>query len=457
MKSNYYLLVLVGLLLLPSTRVFAGDISVAAGQDLQQHLNNANQGDHLLLQPGLYRGNFSLNQSLTLRGQPGVIIDAGGQGNALTINAANVTIEGMTIRHWGDDLTDINAGIFIDKKARGTLVRGNRLQGDAFGIWVDATEEVQLLDNRIEGNPQMRSSDRGNGIHLYGVKGALVKNNEIWHSRDGIYIESSNGNELADNFLHDVRYGIHYMYSYHNKLINNHTRNTRTGYALMQSKFLTVINNRSENDQNYGILMNFITNSTLEGNRVEGVHGQQDDFSGSQGKAVFIYNSLFNRISYNTFGTSDLGIHLTAGSENNQIWANAFIGNRQQVKYVASRQQDWSHEGTGNYWSDYLGWDMDGDGIGDIAYEPNDGIDKLLWKYPEVKVLLNSPAIETLRWVQRQFPVLKSPGVSDSVPMMLPPGKEPSHEVPETIVQTNNPSTKYHADHSAHQSAEEKI
>jgi nitrous oxidase accessory protein len=36
---------------------------------------------------------------------------------------------------------------------------------------------------------------------------------------------------------------------------------------------------------------------------------------------------------------------------------------------------------------------------------------------------MNSPGIELLRWVQRAFPVLKSPGVEDSHPLMqLPTG-----------------------------------
>ena len=64
---------------------------------------------------------------------------------------------------------------------------------------------------------------------------------------------------------------------------------------------------------------------------------------------------------------------------------------------------------------------MDGDGIGDVAYEPNDGVDRLLWKFPTAKLLFNSPAIEVLRWVQRQFPVLKSPGIVDSYPLMSNP------------------------------------
>ena len=75
-------------------------------------------------------------------------------------------------------------------------------------------------------------------------------------------------------------------------------------------------------------------------------------------------------------------------------------------------------DGRGNYWSDYLGWDRNDDGVGDVAYEPNDNVDRLLWLYPQVRLLMNSPSIELLRWVQRAFPVIKSPGVQDSYPLM---------------------------------------
>jgi nitrous oxidase accessory protein len=83
--------------------------------------------------------------------------------------------------------------------------------------------------------------------------------------------------------------------------------------------------------------------------------------------------------------------------------------------------QEWSADGRGNYWSDYLGWDRNNDGLGDIAYEPNDNVDRLLWLYPQVRLLMNSPGIELLRWVQRAFPVMKSPGVLDSHPLMKSP------------------------------------
>ena len=408
--------------------VQAETIHVSPTENLQAVLDNSQAGDQIVLSKGIYQGNFVLPQSIELTGEKGAVLDGQNKGHALQISQPLTYVHHLRIQNWGDDLTDMNAGIFVAKSAATSRIEHNYLHGGGFGIWVDATPDVQIISNKVEGDLNLRSSDRGNGIHLFNVKGLLAQDNEVWHTRDGIYIDTSNGNKLIGNYLHDLRYGVHYMYSYHNLVQDNFTYQTRTGYALMQSKFLTVIGNRSKNDANYGILMNYITNSTIQNNRVEGIqntrnpHMQQSSSQvGLEGKALFIYNSLFNKIRDNLFAESDMGIHLTAGSEDNVLSGNAFVSNKEQVKYVATRKQDWSDEGVGNFWSDYLGWDMDGDGIGDVEYEPNDSVDRLLWKFPSAKLLLNSPAVETLRWVQRQFPVLKSPGVVDSHPLMAVP------------------------------------
>ena len=84
-------------------------------------------------------------------------------------------------------------------------------------------------------------------------------------------------------------------------------------------------------------------------------------------------------------------MHFTAGSEGNEITGNAFVGNRNQVKYVGTRDLDWSKGGRGNYWSDNPAFDLNGDGIADTAYRPNDLVDRVLWTAPSAKVLINSP------------------------------------------------------------------
>jgi len=408
------------LLLLSLSPLFAQSFSL---QTLQQQLDQAPPHSTFNIPIGFYQGNLEINQPIVLNGQKGVIFDGNRQGHVIKINAPNVTIQNIKIQNSGFNLTNLDAGIFVTKKAENTIIKNNIFYHNASGMWLDACHGAQILNNKIEGDLSIRSQDRGNGIHLFNVQNTLVDNNEIWHTRDAIYIDTSNFNTLQNNNMHDLRYGVHYMYSYNNKVLNNYSHHTRSGYALMQSKYLTVIGNRSENDENYGILMNFITKSTIKNNIIKGIKQGGSvglDLGGlaEEGKAIFIYNSLYNEISGNLFQDSGIGIHLTAGSEDNTIFANSFINNHTQVKYVANRQQEWSVNKKGNFWSDYLGWDRDNNGVGDRPYIPNDNIDKLLWKYPLAKVLMHSPAVEILRYVQHQFPVLQSPGVRDSYPLM---------------------------------------
>ncbi|SHM35038.1 nitrous oxide reductase family maturation protein NosD [Vreelandella subglaciescola] len=408
----------LSLSLWPGT-LLAADWTASPGQSLQPLVANAAGGDLVILPKGRYPGPLVIDRALTLRGEDGAVIDGGGTGHAVIIEAPDTVIDGVGVENWGADLTAMDAGIFIARQATGSVVQNARLQGPGFGIFLDGVHNAVIQDNVIRGDAELRSQDRGNGVHLFNVENVRVAGNDIRQTRDGIYIDTSRETLLQGNRMQDLRYGVHYMYAHDNRLEGNVTVNTRTGYALMQSKRLTVLNNRSTNDLRYGMLMNNITHSTIRGNRISDIRqqGGAGTVSGNDGKALFVYNAQFNRLEDNRLESSDIGIHLTAGSEDNVVTGNAFLHNRQQVKYVATRTQAWD----GNYWSNYLGWDMDDDGVGDTAFEPNDAMDRLLWRYPAAKVLMDSPAVLALRWVQRQFPVFRPQGVRDSDPLMTQP------------------------------------
>lgn len=411
----------------------AENIKLTPQDNLQQQLDKAVDGDVVLLAPGLYLGNFIIDHAITLSAQQDdlgkVIIDAQGDGHALLLKNSNITIKNLTIVNWGSNLTEQHSAIYSEKKSSHIVIENNKLKGDGFGIWLQKSEHIKVLNNTVEGNLSLRSADRGNGIQLSIVKHAEVRGNEIFNTRDGLYIISSQENILENNTLHDLRYGIHYMYSYDNSVINNFAYNTRAGYALMSSRRLIISGNTTIDSEDYGFLFNYITQSTISNNVVKRVWTKPENkVLGRDGKGLFVYNSGYNTLRNNLVEGAEIGIHLTAGSENIKIYGNSFINNPTQVKYVSNKKQEWSMEGKGNYWSNYLGWDMNNDNIGDVMFEPNDGIDKLVWQYPEMKMLMDSPAIIILRWVQRQFPVLKPPGVKDSFPLMSSPHHQNTDE-----------------------------
>ena len=188
---------------------FSCGVALAAPQPITRLPLQAEGENRWRLPAGDYPGQFSLDQPMELICDSGAVFQAGGEGNGLLIEASDVTVDGCTVVDWGRDLTAMNAGIFIQPKAQRVVIRNNRLRGPGFGVWVDSSRDVSLIGNRIEGDTSIRSQDRGNGIHLYAVSGARIIDNQVRHTRDGIYIDTSNGNHIEGNVLEDLRYGVH--------------------------------------------------------------------------------------------------------------------------------------------------------------------------------------------------------------------------------------------------------
>ncbi len=211
---------------------------------------------------------------------------------------------------------------------------------------------------------------------------------------------TSNHNVVRGNSFHDLRYAVHFMYTNHSEVLDNLSVGNLAGYAMMYSDHLTLRDNVSDADHDNGLLFNYANDSRIEGNVVRGSE-----------KCVFIYNANKNRFVGNWFEGCQIGVHFTAGSEGNEITENAFVNNRNQVKYVGTRLLDWSVNGRGNYYSDNPAFDLKGTGIADTAYRPNDLMDQVIWRAPAAKMLLNSPAVQVVRWAQARFPAIHPGGV----------------------------------------------
>lgn len=425
--------------------VRSATVTVAPG-DLAPALAGAAPGDTLVLAPGTHSGPVTVRVPVTLQGQPGAVVDGRGIGNVLTITASDVIVRGVEVRNSGLSLHEQNSGIFVGKEAHRAVIEDNRLRDNLIGIYVWGGNNVLVRRNDVVGRSDLRVPERGNGIQLWNAPGTKVLGNTIRQGRDGIFTTTSKNNVFSGNRFEQVRFAVHYMYTNDSEVSDNVSVGNDVGYAIMFSNNLVIRNNRSQGDRDHGLLLNYANSSTIEGNTIAGrfddaQRGAQradgeavadkdiprDTETPAGGlrsgtwKCVFIYNANKNRLTGNRFEGCEIGVHFTAGSERNVISGNAFIGNRTQVKYVGTRRLDWSDKGRGNYWSDNAAFDLNGDGIADEAYRPNDAVDRVMWAYPAAKLLLNSPGVQVIRWAQKQFPALHPGGVIDSAPLMNPP------------------------------------
>lgn len=389
----------------------AAEIEVAPEDDLQAAIAGAMAGDRLRLGAGRHQGPVTVDKRLTLVGADGAVVEGNGRGSVITVTAPEVTIERLTVSGSGTDVPGMDSGILVRRSATGATIAGNRLEGNLFGVYLHGAAGSQVSDNTILGRSDLRLSEAGNGVSIWNAPGAKVTGNDIRFGRDGIFVNASRHNVFENNRFADLRFAIHYMYTHDSKVVGNVSRGNHVGWALMYSDRLEVHDNTSIGDRDHGLLLNYVNSSAISGNVVRS----------SEGKCLFIYNAHKNRIRGNRFEGCPIGIHFTAGSERNEVYGNAFIGNETQVKYVGSRHVVWSHEGRGNFWSDNAAFDLDGDGIADRPYRPNDIVDDVLWRYPQAKLLLNSPAVDLLRFAQQHFPGLTPGGVVDTAPLVSPP------------------------------------
>ncbi|MCZ7559577.1 MAG: nitrous oxide reductase family maturation protein NosD [Burkholderiaceae bacterium] len=388
----------------------AGERIVAPGEPIQPLLDALPSGATVRLAPGRHAGPLRIDRPLTLLGEPGSVLVGPGTGSVIVVTAADVRIEGLEITGSGLEVPEMDSAIRLAQTAERARIRSNRLVDNLFGVYVHGASGSIIENNLIEGRRDLRLSEAGNGVSIWNAPGAQVIGNAIRYGRDGIFVKTSSHNLFANNSFETLRFAIHYMYTNDSRIVGNRSRGNHVGWAIMYSDRLEIRGNVSDDDRDHGLMLNSTNRSQLIGNVVRGGHE----------KCVFVYAANGNLLKDNWFEGCPIGIHFTAGSEGNTMTGNAFVGNRNQVKYVGTRYLDWAHEGRGNYWSDNPAFDLDGDGIADRPYRPNDVMDAILWTLPAAKALVNSPAVQMVRWAQARFPALYPGGVVDSAPLMRP-------------------------------------
>lgn len=207
-------------------------------------------------------------------------------------------------------------------------------------------------------------SDFYSGICLTFSKNTIISRNIITNNEWGIWLEHAHYNFITENTIANNNYnGIYLGNSTNNRISRNTiTKNTGYGMWLERSDNNAIIGN-TVTEHWMGISLAIDSNdNTVSGNAItnndEGIH-------------LF---SSFNDIYENIMTSNWYGI-FSLHSGSNIIYRNNFIENIKQASMNESYVDIWDNGCEGNYWSDYKGRDMDGDGIGDTLL-PHQGLDQ---------------------------------------------------------------------------------
>ena len=410
MRTRRKILGLIALLVFMVRPGWTQQVNVAPDGDvitIQEAIDRTEAGDTLKIKAGMYREhNITVDKPLTILGEEGVIIDGERKGFVIVITADDVTLKNVEVRHASTSFMEDYAGILVEETDN-TVIENVTLTDNFFGIYLAKTTNSLIKNNHITASGE-RETKSGNAIHLWYTKDARIIDNYAAGHRDGLYFEFVDGAFISGNVSEEnIRYGIHFMYSDNCRYQENLFRDNGGGVAVMYTSNVEIINNRFEDNWGssaYGMLLKEINRSRIEGNTFE-----------NNSVGLYIEATSRNDINNNTFRQNGWAVKLMANSTDNMFTQNNFIANSFEVS-TNSRQNFNTFEK--NYWSQYEGYDLDRDGIGDVPHRPVRLFSILVEKQPQSLLLLRSLLIDILDAAEKFMPALTPETLIDSKPQM---------------------------------------
>ena len=399
----------------------AGSLEVCAGScqypTIQAALDAATPGATIAVKNGDYQGPVVIDKAVTLMGVGSPVIDGAGHGTVVRIDSPNVVLQGFVIQNSGSNFDKEDSGVYIE--GTGVQILDNQLLNTLFGVNAAQSHDLVIARNRIVGM-DVDMGVRGDGIKVWYSHRTQILENHIIGSRD-LLVWYSNDVVVRDNTIEQGRYGFHFMNSdngiaEHNRLFDN-----SVGIYLMYGKHFTIRDNLlqgSRGPSGHGLGLKEVDGVEVEGNII------YDNRIG-----VYIDNSplspdLSNHFRVNLLAYNDIGLGLLPSSHNNVFSQNSLVDNQEQISVLGSGplgDNQWSENGLGNFWSDYVGYDANGDGVGDVPYRSEQLSEQLMHSWPVLQLFRFSIAETAVDFGSKAVPMFRQePKLTDALPLVEP-------------------------------------
>ena len=381
---------------------------------LAEALAAARDGDTVEVRGGRYSGNLVINKSVSVVGVGAPVLDGRGKGTVVHITAPDVVLKGFVVRGSGENLEREDAGILVS--ASRVRIEDNRLEDVLFGIGVQEAPEAVLRGNTIEGKA-LPVALKGDAIRLWASPRSTVEDNTVRGARDLLFWYSD-GTTIRRNRVTDGRYGLHLMKTSDTLVEGNALEDNSVGVYLMYARNVSLLGNtlaRNRGPSGFGIGLKDTEDVVVRDNVV---------LDNRVGVYMDTSPNATHAFQRNAFAYNGVGIVIFPDVQGATFSENSFVDNMEQVSIRGGgdlKGNVWTRAGRGNFWSDYVGYDGDGDGRGDVAYRSERLFENMMDRYPLLRLFIFSPAAQAVDSAARAFPLVQpQPKMVDPAPLMEP-------------------------------------
>ena len=349
---------------------------------------------------GVHRGDWIIRRSVTLRGAPGAVLEGTGAGTVVSVEADDVLLDNLVIRHSGRRNTTEDAGI----KAKGRRVRITdvRVEQTLFGILLHECRDCTLERDHVTGEGD-DTEVRGDGIKLWESHGSIVRRCVIERSRD-LVVWYTRGALLEGNVVRRSRYGSHFMYAHDAIVRDSRFEDDVVGVFVMYSMRLRVENNVMAGARGAaGVGLGFKDSDGVEvrGNwLVANTTGSYLDNTPRTEKDPVTFAG-------NVLALNDVALRLHSSEKGLRLHGNDFRDDAVVIE-VDGGGNALRVDVQGNHFSDYEGYDLDRDGVGDVPYEVKALSSELTEAHPSLKFFHGTAAMGVIDAVAHAVPVLSA-------------------------------------------------
>jgi len=371
-----------------------------AGSALQTEIDAAPLGSALCLVPGEYPGPVRIARPLVVWGPPEAVLRSTGEGTTVRLEGDGGALLGTTVDGSGGRFDLLDAAIHVT--GQGARVEGVHVRNATFGILVESATRATVRGNDVQGDPARPFGLRGDAIRLWETYDSIVEDNVTRHGRDVVLWYASR-NRVARNTIQDGRYGAHLMYSHGNEIVANRFLGNVTGLFVMYSRGVKIRENVFANSSGAaGIGLGLKESGDVDVQRNLFAHNTI---------GVYVDTSPLwpddrNVFDGNVFCLNAVAVSFLGRASGNEFRSNGFRDSGAQVEVDGrgdARQAAWR----ANEFDDYAGYDLDGDGTGDVPYELRSLSSDLVAETPALAFFRGTPAFALAEAIGRIVPLFE--------------------------------------------------